>query len=232
MYHSPDLRVEKNRRYIVSQINLLSIFAESPIERVELALKALKEGNGILVVDDENRENEGDIIFAAENMTEQQMAMMIRYCSGIVCLCMPESKMEALKLPQMVADNTSSYGTAFTITIEAKRGVTTGVSAHDRLVTIKTAIADNASPADLSHPGHVFPLCAKNGGVLERDGHTEASVDLARLAGLNPSGVLCELTNDDGTMARLPQVVAFGLQHNMTVVSILDIIEYRKAKNV
>ncbi|SFP08613.1 3,4-dihydroxy 2-butanone 4-phosphate synthase [Ruminobacter amylophilus] len=216
----------------MSQCNLLEIFADTPEERVELALQAMREGNGVLVVDDENRENEGDIIFAAEKMTEAQMAMMIRYCSGIVCLCMPEEKMKQLELPQMVSNNTSSYGTAFTITIEAAKGVTTGVSAHDRLTTIKAAINPDAKPSDLSHPGHVFPLTAKTGGVLVRDGHTEASVDLARLAGLNPSGVLCELTNDDGTMARLPQVVAFGLQHNMTVVSILDIVAYRKAHNV
>ncbi len=217
---------------IVSQCNLLEIFAETPEERVELALQAMREGNGVLVVDDENRENEGDIIFAAEKMTEAQMAMMIRYCSGIVCLCMPEEKMKQLELPQMVSNNTSSYGTAFTITIEAAKGVTTGVSAHDRLTTIKAAINPDAKPSDLSHPGHVFPLTAKTGGVLVRDGHTEASVDLARMAGLNPSGVLCELTNDDGTMARLPQVVAFGLQHNMTVVSILDIVAFRKARNI
>ena len=217
---------------IVSQCNLLNIFAETAEERVELALQAMREGNGVLVVDDENRENEGDIIFAAEKMTEAQMAMMIRYCSGIVCLCMPEEKMKQLELPQMVSNNTSSYGTAFTITIEAAKGVTTGVSAHDRLTTIKAAINPDAKPSDLSHPGHVFPLTARTGGVLVRDGHTEASVDLARMAGLNPSGVLCELTNDDGTMARLPQVVAFGLQHNMTVVSILDIVAYRKARNI
>lgn len=192
----------------------------------------MREGKGVLVVDDENRENEGDIIFAAEKMTEAQMAMMIRYCSGIVCLCMPEEKMKQLELPQMVADNTSSYGTAFTITIEAAEGVTTGVSAHDRLTTIKAAINPDAKPSDLRHPGHVFPLTARTGGVLVRDGHTEASVDLARMAGLNPSGVLCELTNDDGSMARLPQVVAFGLQHGMTVVSILDIIEYRKVHQI
>lgn len=216
----------------MSQINLLEIFAPTPIERVEKALEAMRSGNGVLVVDDENRENEGDIIFAAEKMIQEQMAMMIRYCSGIVCLCLPQSKMKELDLPQMVEKNTSSYGTAFTVTIEAKEGVTTGVSAHDRLTTIKAAIKNGAKPEDLSRPGHVFPLCARNGGVLERDGHTEASVDLARLAGLNPSGVLCELTNDDGSMARLPQVVAFGLTHHMTVVSILDIIAYRKAKNV
>ena len=216
----------------MSQINLLEIFAPTPIERVEKALEAMRSGNGVLVVDDENRENEGDIIFAAEKMTQEQMAMMIRYCAGIVCLCLPQRKMKELDLPQMVEKNTSSYGTAFTVTIEAKEGVTTGVSAHDRLTTIKAAIKNGAKPEDLSRPGHVFPLCARNGGVLERDGHTEASVDLARLAGLNPSGVLCELTNDDGSMARLPQVVAFGLTHHMTVVSILDIIAYRKAKNV
>lgn len=216
----------------MSQISLLDIFSTSQIERVELAINAMKQGQGVLVVDDENRENEGDIIFAAEKMTVEQMALMIRHCSGIVCLCMPQTKMKELDLPQMVEKNTSSYGTAFTVTIEAANGVTTGVSASDRLTTIKAAIKEGAVPSDLSRPGHVFPLCARNGGVLERDGHTEASVDLARLAGLNPSGVLCELTNDDSSMARLPQVVAFGLQHNMTVVSILDIIAYRKAKGV
>ncbi len=211
---------------------MLDIFDSDPIERVELALKAFREGNGVLVVDNEDRENEGDIIFPAEKITEKQMAMMIRYCSGIICLCMPRSRMEKLGLPQMVQDNTSAYGTAFTITIEAASGVTTGVSAHDRLMTVKAAAAPNAKPEDLNHPGHVFPLSAREGGVLERDGHTEASVDLARLAGLEPAGVLSELTNDDGTMARLPEVVAFGLIHKMTVVSIKDIIAYRKAKNL
>ncbi len=219
-------------RYTVSQINMLDIFDSDPLKRVELALEAFRAGKGALVVDNEDRENEGDIIFPAETITEAQVAMMIRYCSGIICVCMPGSRLERLELPQMVKNNTSSYGTAFTITIEASKGVTTGVSAHDRLTTIKAAANPNAVPADLNHPGHVFPLAAREGGVLERDGHTEASVDLARLAGLTPAGVLCELTNDDGTMSRLPQVVAFALNHGMTVVSISDIIAYRKAKGV
>ncbi len=219
-------------RQILRQFNLLNIFGETPEERVGLALEALREGRGVLVVDDENRENEGDIVFAAENMTEAQMAMLIRHCSGIVCLCMPEGRTRELGLPQMVSENTSAYGTAFTISVEAAAGVTTGVSARDRLTTVRAAIAPGARPEDLRHPGHVFPLAAREGGVLARDGHTEASVDLARLAGLSPYGVLCELTNDDGTMARLPQVAAFALARGMTVVSILDVVAYRKARGV
>ena len=212
--------------------NLLKTFGETAIDRVEAGLEALRCGRGILVVDNANRENEGDLIYAAQTVTDAQMAFMIRECSGIVCVCIKEEQAKRMGLNMMVEKNTSTYGTAFTVSVDAAEGVTTGVSAHDRLTTIKAAIKEGAKPSDLSRPGHVFPLCARNGGVLERDGHTEASVDLARLAGLNPSGVLCELTNRDGSMSRLPQVVAFGLAHNMTVVSILDIIEYRKTKGV
>jgi 3,4-dihydroxy 2-butanone 4-phosphate synthase len=212
--------------YTVNQ-RLLAQFG-SPQERVEKALQALRSAQGVLITDDEDRENEGDLIFAAESLTVGQMAMLIRECSGIVCLCLPETKVKELNLPMMVENNTSRYQTAFTISIEGAKGVATGVSAADRVTTIKAAIADNAKPEDLSHPGHVFPLQARAGGVLERPGHTEATVDLSRMAGLKPYGVLCELTNPDGTMARLPEIAAFAQQQQMVVVSVHDIIEYRK----
>ena len=207
--------------------SLLSRFGD-PIKRVEVALKALQQGNGVLVTDDENRENEGDLIFSAQFITEKQMAMLICKCSGIVCLCLTDDKISSLGLPMMVKHNSSHYQTAFTVSIEAAQGVTTGVSAMDRVKTIKTAIADNAKPEDLHSPGHVFPLKAMPGGVMERGGHTEATVDLMRLAGLKPSGVLCELTNSDGTMARLPQVVKFAEKNDIPVLTIEDIIVYHK----
>lgn len=195
-------------------------------ERVETAVEALKNRKGVIVTDDESRENEGDMFFSAEYVTEEQMALLIREGSGIVCLCMTEDKADELELPLMVEDNTSTYGTGFTITIEAAEGVTTGVSAHDRVKTVQAASADGAKPEDLHHPGHVFPLRAKNGGVLERDGHTEANIELMKLAGLKPMGVLCEITNSDGTMARMPEIIEFSKVHDMPVVTINDIIQY------
>ena len=207
---------------------LLSEFG-NPAERVERALDALRHGRGVLVLDDEDRENEGDMIFSAENMTVEQMALTIRHGSGIVCLCLTEERRQQLELPMMVEKNSSHYQTAFTVTIEAAEGVTTGVSAADRLTTIRAAIADNAKPSDLNRPGHVFPLRAQPGGVLTRGGHTEATVDLMTLAGLKPSGVLCELTNDDGSMAHAPEVIAFAKQHNMPVLTIEDLVAYRVA---
>ncbi|MWP49515.1 MULTISPECIES: 3,4-dihydroxy-2-butanone-4-phosphate synthase [unclassified Gilliamella] len=201
----------------------------TPIERVKKAIASIKAGQGVLVLDDEDRENEGDIIWAAESITSQQMALTIRYGSGIVCLCLPQKRCDELHLPMMVANNTSKNNTAFTISIEAANGVTTGVSAADRVTTIKAAVNDNAKPSDLNHPGHVFPLVAKEGGVLVRRGHTEASIDLVTLAGLKPAAVLCELTNDDGTMAKAPEVVEFAKQYHMPVVTIEDIVEYRKS---
>lgn len=208
--------------------SLLAPFGTA-IERVEAGLNALRQGQGVLVVDDEDRENEGDLIFAAESLTNAQMAMLIRECSGIVCLCLPDDKVKSLELAPMVEHNSSQYGTAFTVSIEAKVGVTTGVSAADRVTTIKTAIAANAKPSDLARPGHVYPLRAQPGGVLTRRGHTEGTIDLMQLAGLTPAGVLCEVTNPDGTMARLPEIIAFGTQHNMPVLTIEDIVIYRKA---
>ncbi|KKI43817.1 3,4-dihydroxy-2-butanone-4-phosphate synthase [Hafnia alvei] len=208
---------------------LLSDFG-TPMERVERALAALREGRGVMVLDDENRENEGDMIFPAETMTEEQMALTIRHGSGIVCLCITEERRLQLDLPMMVSNNTSHYGTAFTVTIEAAEGVTTGVSAKDRLTTVRAASAEGARPSDLHRPGHVFPLRAQNGGVLTRRGHTEATIDLVTLAGFRSAGVLCELTNDDGTMARAPEVIVFANKHNMPVVTIDDLVAYRQSQ--
>ena len=180
-------------------------------ERVKNALEAFKQGNGVLVLDDEDRENEGDLIFPAETITTEQMAMLIRHGSGIVCLCIKDELCKQLDLPPMVSNNTSVNKTAFTV--------------------IKTAIADGAKPSDLHRPGHVFPLRAAANGVLQRNGHTEAAVDLARLAGYKEAGVICEITNDNGTMARTPELIEFVKQHGYPIVTIEDLIEYRKKFN-
>jgi 3,4-dihydroxy 2-butanone 4-phosphate synthase len=206
--------------------SLLARFG-NPFQRVEKALHHLRQGRGILLVDDENRENEGDIIFPAETISAPQMALLIRECSGIVCLCLTDDKLKQLDLPQMVGENTSANQTAFTVSIEARQGVTTGVSAADRVTTIRTAVADDCRPEHLCRPGHVFPLRARPGGVLTRRGHTEGTVDLMRLAGFRPAGILCELTNEDGSMARLPEIVTFADRHFMTVVTIDDLASYR-----
>jgi 3,4-dihydroxy 2-butanone 4-phosphate synthase len=207
---------------------LIEKFGATPKERVEKALLTLQQGKGILLVDDENRENEGDIIFPASTITEKDMALLIRECSGIVCLCVSEEKSKRLNLRPMVETNNSKNQTAFTISIEAKEGVESGVSAKDRVTTIKTAVAQNAEANHIASPGHVFPLIAKKDGVFERRGHTEGSVDLVKLANLGDDAVLCELTNEDGTMARLPEIVDFAVKKEMTVVSIEDIYSYRK----
>ena len=196
-------------------------------QRVKAAIEAFKQGNGVLVLDDENRENEGDLIFPAETITTEQMAKLIRYGSGIVCLCITDERCKQLDLPPMVQDNTSVNKTAFTISIEAAKGVSTGVSAADRVTTIKAAVADGAKPSDLHRPGHVFPLRAAANGVLERNGHTEAAVDLARLAGYKEAGVICEITNDDGFMARTPELVEFVKKFGYPIVTIEDLIAYR-----
>ncbi|WP_139683481.1 3,4-dihydroxy-2-butanone-4-phosphate synthase [Vibrio tasmaniensis] len=210
----------------MNQSSLLAEFGE-PITRVENALQALREGRGVLLLDDEDRENEGDIIYSVEHLTNAQMALMIRECSGIVCLCLTDEQANQLELPPMVVDNNSANQTAFTVTIEAKVGVTTGVSAADRVTTIKTAANPTAKATDLARPGHVFPLRARKGGVLARRGHTEGTVDLMQMAGLQSAGVLCEVTNPDGTMAKAPEIVAFGKMHNMPVLTIEDMVMYR-----
>ncbi|EGR3114951.1 3,4-dihydroxy-2-butanone-4-phosphate synthase [Vibrio parahaemolyticus] len=210
----------------MNQSSLLAEFGD-PITRVENALIALKEGRGVLLLDDEDRENEGDIIYSVEHLTNEQMALMIRECSGIVCLCLTDAQADKLELPPMVVNNNSANQTAFTVSIEAKVGVTTGVSAADRVTTIKTAANPHAKPEDLARPGHVFPLRARPGGVMTRRGHTEGTIDLMQMAGLLPAGVLCEVTNPDGTMAKAPEIVAFGRLHNMPVLTIEDMVAYR-----
>nr|BET44746.1 MAG: 3,4-dihydroxy-2-butanone-4-phosphate synthase [Candidatus Aschnera chinzeii] len=198
----------------------------TPNDRIEKACESLKRGEGVIILDDEERENEGDIIFAAETITINQMAFTIRYGSGIVCLCINEKRRKQLALPMMVKKNTNKFQTPFTVSIEAALGITTGVSAHDRVITIRTAIKDHAKPTDLSRPGHVFPLLAQSGGVLKRRGHTEATIDLITLAGFKPFGVLCELVNDDGSMARMQEIINFAQNYKMSVITIDDLVEY------
>lgn len=195
---------------------------------IDQALAALRDGRGVIVVDDADRENEGDLIYAADTITEEQMALMIRHTSGIVFLSMPHEMADRLDLPPMVARNTSKRTTPFTISIEAAEGVETGVSAKDRVTTIRAAIAEGAKPEHLSRPGHIFPLRAQDGGVLVRAGHTEASVDLARLAGKKAAAVGAELMNDDGTMMRLPELKKFAELHQLPIVSVAELIAYRR----
>ena len=211
------------------QLSLLESFG-TPLERVERALESLRNGEGVLIVDDEDRENEGDLIYSAQNLTTEQMALLIRECSGIVCLCLTPEKADALQLPPMVENNTNRNRTAFTVSIEAAQGVTTGVSAADRVTTVKAAAAPDARPEDLNRPGHISPLRARPNGVLERRGHTEVTVDLCRLAGLEPCGVLCELTLENGTMARLPEVAAFARAHGLPLATVDDVARYRRER--
>jgi 3,4-dihydroxy 2-butanone 4-phosphate synthase len=206
----------------------ISCFATRPFEeRFNQAVIDMRRGHPVILVDDFARENEADLIVAAEKISVPTMAMLIRECSGIVCLCIQDEWADRLDLPLMVSDNQSRFQTAFTVTIDARQGVTTGVSAQDRVTTIRAAIAEDAGPEDLVHPGHVFPLRAVRNGVLGRGGHTEGSVDLARMAGLRPAAVLCELTNPDGTMTKGEQILQFAEQNQMVVLSIEELIERR-----
>jgi len=197
---------------------------------IEEAIDDIRNGKMVILVDDEDRENEGDLTMAAEMITPEAINFMATHGRGLICLSLTPERVEHLQLPMMTTDNTSSFGTAFTISIEAKKGVTTGISAADRATTIKTAISPKARPEDLARPGHVFPLRSKPGGVLHRTGQTEGSVDLARLAGLYPAGVICEIMNDDGTMSRVPQLREFAKKHGMKIVTVKDLIAYRVKK--
>jgi len=201
----------------------------SALSSIDEALADIRAGKMVILVDDEDRENEGDLCMAAEAVTPEAINFMAMYGRGLICLALDEPQLTKLKLNMMVPDheNSASYGTAFTVSIEAREGVTTGISAHDRARTIQVAIAEDARPNDLVRPGHIFPLRAREGGVLRRVGQTEGSVDLARLAGMKPSGVICEIMNDDGTMARMHDLVEFGKRHDMKIVAIRDLIEYR-----
>ncbi len=200
----------------------------SPFHSIDTALKAFQKGDFVIVVDDEDRENEGDIVIAAEHITEQKMAFMIRHTGGVVCLPLSNEIANQLGLPYMVHENTSRFGTAFTVSIEAARGVTTGISAKDRATTIRAAISPKAKASDLRRPGHVFPLRAQSGGVLVRAGHTEAVIDLCKLTKKREGGVLSELMHDDGTMMRLPALIQFSKEHNIPIVSIADLIQWRR----
>ena len=206
------------------------LFSHDLEGRIAAALDAMRAGIPVILLDDFDRENEADLIVAAEHITSDTMALMIRECSGIVCLCLPDDKVRALELPPMAPENGSRFGTPFTVSIEARHGVTTGVSAADRVTTIRAAIAHDARPDDVVRPGHVFPLRATPGGVLARAGHTEGSVDLARLAGLQPAAVLCELMNPDGTMMRGEQIEQFAQERDFPILTIAELIQWRKAR--
>jgi len=194
---------------------------------IEEAIEDIRNGRMIILVDDEDRENEGDLCMAAQFVTPEAINFMAKYGRGLICLTLNEELAEKLNLPMMVRDNQSRFGTAFTISIEARCGVTTGISAADRATTIQAAVADNVQPSDLVSPGHVFPIVAKEGGVLVRTGQTEGSVDLARLTGLKPAGVICEIMKDDGTMARMPDLEIFAQEHGLKIATIADLIEFR-----
>ncbi len=194
---------------------------------IEQAISEIKQGKMVILVDDEDRENEGDLTMAAEAVTPEAINFMAKYGRGLICLSMTGQRADQLKLPLMVDHNTSQFETGFTVSIEAKEGVTTGISAADRATTIQAAMADDAEPGDLVRPGHVFPLRAKDGGVMVRIGQTEGSVDLARLAGMKPAGVICEIMDEDGTMARMPSLEEFSKQHGIGICTIADLVEYR-----
>ncbi len=199
-----------------------------PFTQIEAAVEAIKRGELVIVVDDEDRENEGDLITAAEVVTPENMAFMIRYTSGVICMPMEGDRLDQLRLPLMVADNTESQRTAFTVSVDARNNTTTGISAADRCTTIHAMLDEATRPEDLARPGHIFPLRYREGGVLKRAGHTEAAVDLARMAGFRPAGVLAEVVNDDGTMARMPELTKFAEEHGLLIISIADLIRYRR----
>src|SRR5436190_17952958 len=201
-----------------------------PLATIEEAVDDIRNGRMIIIVDDEDRENEGDLVFAAEKTTPEMVNFMAVHGRGLICMPMTEERCDALHLTQQTSDSTSSMGTAFTISIEAREGVTTGISAADRAKTILTAVDPNTKPSDLARPGHIFPLRAKRGGVLVRVGQTEASVDIARIAGLQPAAVICEIMNDDGTMARLPELEIFAAKHKLKIISVADLVRYRIEK--
>jgi len=197
---------------------------------IEEAVAEIRDGRMIIIVDDEDRENEGDLVCAAEKVTPEIINFMARHARGLICLRLTEERCDELHLTTQVADNTSYLGTAFTVSIDARRGITTGISAADRATTILVAVDPESRPQDLCRPGHIFPLRAKNGGVLVRPGQTEASVDIARIAGLYPAGVICEIMNEDGTMSRLPQLQEFAAQHNLKMISVAELVRYRMRK--
>src|SRR5690348_10273616 len=207
-------------------------FKKMSLASIPDAAADIREGRMIIIVDDEDRENEGDLVCAAEKITPEIINFMARHARGLICLPLTEDRCDELHLSPQVSDNTSRLGTAFTVSIEARRGVTTGISAADRATTILTAVDQRTKPQDLARPGHIFPLRAKKGGVLVRPGQTEAAVDIARIAGLYPAGVICEIMNEDGTMARLPQLEVFAAEHNLKIISVAELVRYRMSKEL
>jgi len=203
---------------------------EKIFSSIEEAIEDVKKGIPLIVVDDENRENEGDVVVASEKITPEIINFMAKEARGLICVALLPERINQLQLPPMIPDNTALHGTDFTVSVDAAFGVTTGISAYDRAFTIKLLIDKNSKPSDFAKPGHVFPIKAKEGGVLQRAGHTEAAVDLARIAGLYPSGVICEIMKDDGSMARLPDLVEFAKKHNLKIITIKDLIEYRRKR--
>jgi 3,4-dihydroxy 2-butanone 4-phosphate synthase/GTP cyclohydrolase II len=199
----------------------------TPFHSIEDAIRDIKKGKFVILVDDEDRENEGDLVMAAQHVTPQAVNFMARHARGLICLALTPQRVEELHLPPQAVENTATFGTAFTVSIDARKDITTGISAADRATTIHVAINPKSKPADLARPGHIFPLKAQQGGVLKRAGQTEGSVDLARLAGLTPAGVICEIMNEDGTMARVPELTQFSKTHKLTMVTIKALIEYR-----
>lgn len=199
----------------------------SPFDSIEQAVQDIKDGKFVILVDDEDRENEGDLVIAAEKVTPQAINFMAKHARGLICLALAPERVEELQLPPQAVENTAQFGTAFTVSIDARKGITTGISAADRARTIQVAIDPKTKPSDLARPGHIFPLKAQQGGVLKRAGQTEGAVDLARLAGLYPAGVICEIMNEDGTMARVPELAAFAKAHGLTMVTVKALIEFR-----
>jgi 3,4-dihydroxy 2-butanone 4-phosphate synthase/GTP cyclohydrolase II len=198
-----------------------------PFDEIEEAIRDIRKGKFVILVDDEDRENEGDLVIAAEKVTPQAINFMARHARGLICLALTPERVEELQLPQQAVENTAAFGTAFTVSIDARKDITTGISAADRATTIHVAIDPKSKPSDLARPGHIFPLKAQKGGVLRRAGQTEGSVDLARLAGLRPAGVICEIMNEDGTMARVPELARFARVHKLKMVTVKALIEYR-----
>jgi 3,4-dihydroxy 2-butanone 4-phosphate synthase/GTP cyclohydrolase II len=209
-----------------------AVTEEKVFASIPEAIEEIRQGRMVIVVDDADRENEGDLIMAAERVTPEAIAFIVRHTSGVICMPVVGARLDALEIPLMVAANTDSRRTAFTVSVDARAGVTTGISAADRARTIRTIIDPATQPVDLSRPGHIFPLRYREGGVLKRAGHTEAAVDLARLAGLYPAGVLCETVNEDGTMARLPDLSVFARMHGLKLISIADLIRYRRQHEI
>ncbi|HEV2175379.1 MAG TPA: 3,4-dihydroxy-2-butanone-4-phosphate synthase, partial [Nitrospira sp.] len=215
---------------VVSQIgyhNHLPLTMAMPFDNIEDAIRDIKKGKFVILVDDEDRENEGDLVIAAEKVTPQAINFMAKHARGLICLALTPERVEELHLPQQAVENTATFGTAFTVSIDARRDITTGISAADRATTIHVAIDPKSKPTDLARPGHIFPLKAQKGGVLRRAGQTEGSVDLARLAGLQPAGVICEIMNEDGTMARVAELAKFARTHKLKMVTVKALIEHR-----